>query len=191
MLMDGFEVFDSLLFLGNGRSLHLAFHIPIVHLLATTSNNDPMSEFSLGSDTSLNALVDACDAIKQSASASRNRVLLRPRVENADTFRRWTGASLAYTSEQGMDPHMLRADVKFLKIRYGSDVKDKSGLFGARPSFLHLRTCTHVYLTRALTPYFHPESNVPLKCTPPMCSPIHSAKELAASSIRATPRLVT
>ncbi|KAI6105217.1 hypothetical protein EDD16DRAFT_1633311 [Pisolithus croceorrhizus] len=102
-----------------------------------------------------------------------------------------TGASLAYTSEQGMDPHMLRADVKFLKIRYGSDVKDKSGLFGARPSFLHLRTCTHVYLTRALTPYFHPESNVPLKCTPPMCSPIHSAKELAASSIRATPRLVT
>jgi 6-phosphofructokinase 1 len=36
----------------------------------------PMMEFSLGSDTSLNALVDACDAIKQSASASRNRVFV-------------------------------------------------------------------------------------------------------------------
>ncbi len=35
-----------------------------------------MTDYSLGSDTSLNALVDACDAIKQSASASRNRVFV-------------------------------------------------------------------------------------------------------------------
>jgi 6-phosphofructokinase 1 len=35
-----------------------------------------MTDFSLGSDTSLNALVEACDAIKQSASASRNRVFV-------------------------------------------------------------------------------------------------------------------
>ena len=48
----------------------------MVHLPATISNNVPMTEFSLGSDTSLNALVDACDAIKQSASASRNRVFV-------------------------------------------------------------------------------------------------------------------
>ena len=43
---------------------------------ATISNNVPVTEFSLGCDTSLNALVDACDAIKQSASASRNRVFV-------------------------------------------------------------------------------------------------------------------
>jgi 6-phosphofructokinase 1 len=48
----------------------------MIHLPATISNNVPLTDFSLGSDTSLNALVDACDAIKQSASASRNRVFV-------------------------------------------------------------------------------------------------------------------
>ena len=76
MLIGGFEAFNALLILENGRKHYPAFHIPMVHLPATISNNVPMTEFSLGSDTSLNALVDACDAIKQSASASRNRVFV-------------------------------------------------------------------------------------------------------------------
>jgi 6-phosphofructokinase 1 len=76
MLIGGFEAFSSLLILEEGRKHYPALHIPIVHLPATLSNNVPMTEHSLGSDTSLNALVDACDAIKQSASASRNRVFV-------------------------------------------------------------------------------------------------------------------
>lgn len=76
IMIGGFEAFNSLLILEQARKLYPAFNIPIVHLPATISNNVPMTEFSLGSDTSLNALVDACDAIKQSASASRNRVFV-------------------------------------------------------------------------------------------------------------------
>ena len=76
MMIGGFEAFSSLLILREGRRYYPAFHIPMVHLPATISNNVPLTEFSLGSDTSLNALVDACDAIKQSASASRNRVFV-------------------------------------------------------------------------------------------------------------------
>lgn len=75
-LIGGFEAFNALLILEEGRKHYPAFHIPMVHLPATISNNVPLTEFSLGSDTSLNALVDACDAIKQSASASRNRVFV-------------------------------------------------------------------------------------------------------------------
>lgn len=75
-MIGGFEAFNSLLLLDEGRKHYPAFHIPMVHLPATISNNVPMTEYSLGSDTSLNALVDACDAIKQSASASRNRVFV-------------------------------------------------------------------------------------------------------------------
>jgi 6-phosphofructokinase 1 len=75
-LIGGFEAFSSLKILEEGRKHYPAFHIPMVHLPATISNNVPLTEFSLGSDTSLNALVDACDAIKQSASASRNRVFV-------------------------------------------------------------------------------------------------------------------
>jgi len=76
MLIGGFEAFNALLILDNARKLYPSFNIPMVHLPATISNNVPLTEFSLGSDTSLNALVDACDSIKQSASASRNRVFV-------------------------------------------------------------------------------------------------------------------
>ena len=76
IMIGGFEAFTALQILENGRPHYPAFNIPMVHLPATISNNVPMTEFSLGSDTSLNALVDACDAIKQSASASRNRVFV-------------------------------------------------------------------------------------------------------------------
>lgn len=75
-LIGGFEAYMALLSLEKARVHYPQFHIPMVHLPATISNNVPVTEFSLGSDTSLNALVDACDAIKQSASASRNRVFV-------------------------------------------------------------------------------------------------------------------
>lgn len=76
MMIGGFEAFSALLIMEEARKHYPAFHIPIVHLPATISNNVPMTDYSLGSDTSLNALTDACDAIKQSASASRNRVFV-------------------------------------------------------------------------------------------------------------------
>lgn len=76
MMIGGFEAFHALKILAEGRKHYPALHVPMVHLPATISNNVPLTEYSLGSDTSLNALVDACDAIKQSASASRNRVFV-------------------------------------------------------------------------------------------------------------------
>ena len=76
LMIGGFEAFSSLLILEEGRTHYPAFHVPMVHLPATISNNVPVTDYSLGSDTSLNALVGACDAIKQSASASRNRVFV-------------------------------------------------------------------------------------------------------------------
>jgi len=76
LMIGGFEAFTSLLELEQGRKHYPSFHIPMVHLPATISNNVPLTEYSLGSDTSLNALVHACDALKQSASASRNRVFV-------------------------------------------------------------------------------------------------------------------
>lgn len=66
----------SLNILEQGRKDHSALKIPLVHLPATISNNVPITEWSIGSDTSINVLVEACDAIRQSASASRNRVFV-------------------------------------------------------------------------------------------------------------------
>ncbi|KAJ8521360.1 hypothetical protein ONZ45_g1927 [Pleurotus djamor] len=131
LLIGGFEAFTALVELDEGRKHYPAFRIPMVHLPATISNNVPMTDYSLGSDTSLNALVDACDAIKQSASASRNRVFV---VETqggkcgyiATMGALATGACLVYTPEAGMDLDTLRRDVRFLKTRYALDAKGKS-----------------------------------------------------------------
>ena len=73
MLIGGFEAFDVPLILETGRKYYPAFHIPMVHLPATISNSVPMTEFSLGSDTSLTALVDA---IMQRANASKNQMFV-------------------------------------------------------------------------------------------------------------------
>jgi 6-phosphofructokinase 1 len=146
MMIGGFEAFNSLLILEAGRQHYPAFHVPMVHVPATISNNVPLTDYSLGSDTSLNALVDACDAIKQSASASRNRVFV---VETqggkcgylatvgalavslpfyflfvTDVFQ--TGAVIVYTPEHGITLDTLRNDVKFLKKRYRLDVQGRS-----------------------------------------------------------------
>ncbi|KAK7033127.1 ATP-dependent 6-phosphofructokinase [Favolaschia claudopus] len=131
LMIGGFEAFSALQLMEEGRKHYPAFHIPMVHLPATISNNVPMTEYSLGSDTSLNALVEACDAIKQSASASRNRVFV---VETqggkcgyiATMGALAVGACLVYTPEDGMNLDLLKRDVRFLKARYKLDVKGKS-----------------------------------------------------------------
>jgi len=130
-IIGGFEAFTSLLMLDNARQHYPALRVPMVHLPATISNNVPLTEWSIGCDTSLNALVDACDAIKQSASASRNRVFV---VETqggkcgyiATMGALATGAVLVYTPEQGINLDLLRTDVHFLRKRYKLDPKGQS-----------------------------------------------------------------
>ncbi|KAG8844037.1 6-phosphofructokinase, alpha subunit [Serendipita sp. 405] len=112
--------------------------VPLVEAVKQTqavaeaiSRKDFATATHLGSDTSLNALVDACDAIKQSASASRNRVFI---VETQGGMCGYiatmgalaTGAVIVYTPEVGMNLHMLRSDVKFLQRRYELDERGKA-----------------------------------------------------------------
>ncbi|KAI0359832.1 6-phosphofructokinase [Trametes cingulata] len=158
IMIGGFEAFSSLRILEQGRKHYPAFNIPMAHLPATISNNVPLTEFSLGSDTSLNALVDACDAIKQSASASRNRVFV---VETqggkcgyiATMGALATGACIVYTPERGIDLDMLRNDVKFLKRRYGLDAKGKS----EGRLVLRNEVASEVYTTEVITKMFKEE----------------------------------
>jgi 6-phosphofructokinase 1 len=130
LLIGGFEAFHSLLILEKARALYPAFHIPMVHLPATLSNNIPLTDFSLGSDTSLNALVDACDAIKQSAAASRSRVfVIETQGGNSGYLAVMgalaVGACVVYTPEIGINLDMLREDVRFMRSRFAHDEKGK------------------------------------------------------------------
>jgi len=158
LVIGGFEAFHSLLILYEGRKYYPAFQIPLVHIPATISNNVPMTELSLGSDTSLNALVDACDSIKQSASASRNRVFV---VETQGGMCGYiatmgalaVGASIVYTPEVGINLDILREDVAWLKKRYGLDEKGKSeGRVGIRNE-----RASDIYTTEVITKIFKEE----------------------------------
>ena len=125
-LVGGFEAFTALSELRKARKDFDAFKIPMVVLPATVSNNVPGTEYSIGSDTCLNALIDYCDAIKQSASASRRRVFVVETQGGASGYIATIaglsiGALAVYTPEEGIHLNMLVEDIKFLKEQFAQD----------------------------------------------------------------------
>ena len=125
-IIGGFEAFTALSELRKARQDYAAFHIPMVLLPATISNNVPGTEYSVGSDTCLNALVGYCDAIKQSASASRRRVFV---VETQGGRSGYVatmaglaiGATAVYTPEEGISLKMLVRDIEHLREVFAKD----------------------------------------------------------------------
>ena len=125
-MIGGFEAFTSLSQLRHGRAKYLSFRIPMILLPATISNNVPGSEYSIGSDTCLNALVQYCDAIRQSASASRRRVFV---VETqggksgyvATLAGLCVGALCVYTPEEGINIRMMHRDIEYLRNEFAKD----------------------------------------------------------------------
>ena len=125
-IVGGFEAFTAASQLRKARPEYPSLRIPITVLPATISNNVPGSEYSLGSDTCLNALISFCDVIRQSASSSRRRVFV---VETqggksgyiATTAGLAIGAVAVYIPEEGIDIKMLAQDIEFLRYNFASD----------------------------------------------------------------------
>lgn len=126
-MVGGFEAFTAVSELRKAREQYDAFKIPMVVLPATVSNNVPGTEYSVGSDTCLNALIEYCDAIRQSASASRRRVFVVETQGGASGYIATIaglsiGALAVYTPEEGIHLNMLVEDIKFLKEQFAKDV---------------------------------------------------------------------
>lgn len=125
-IVGGFEAFHAISQLRKARDQFPSLCIPICLLPATISNNVPGTEYSLGSDTCLNELVNYCDKIKQSASATRRRVFV---IETqggrsgyiATLAGLGVGASAVYIPEEGISLEMLTADVTHLKEVFKND----------------------------------------------------------------------
>jgi 6-phosphofructokinase 1 len=125
-MVGGFEAFTAVAELRKARAQYEAFRIPMVILPATVSNNVPGTEFSIGSDTCLNALIEYCDAIRQSASASRRRVFVVETQGGASGYIATVaglsiGALAVYTPEEGIRMQMLLDDIAFLKDQFAKD----------------------------------------------------------------------
>ncbi|CAK3820173.1 ATP-dependent 6-phosphofructokinase [Lecanosticta acicola] len=122
----GFEAFTAVSELRKARKDYDAFKIPMVILPATVSNNVPGTEYSIGSDTCLNSLIEYCDRCKQSASASRRRVFVVETQGGASGYIATlaglaVGAVAVYTPEEGIHLNMLAEDIKFLQEQFAED----------------------------------------------------------------------
>lgn len=119
IIVGGFEAFVSLHQLEKARDSYAAFRIPMVLIPATLSNNVPGSEYSLGSDTALNALMEYCDVVKQSASSTRGRVfVVDVQGGNSGFLATCTslavGAQASYVPEEGISLDQLSQDIETL-----------------------------------------------------------------------------
>jgi 6-phosphofructokinase 1 len=119
LVIGGFEAFTALAQLAEARKTYPAFCIPMALLPATISNNVPGTELSLGSDTALNVIIEACDRIRQSAFSSRKRVFV-VEVQGGNCGFLATlaalecGATCAYIPEIGIDLRMVARDCSHL-----------------------------------------------------------------------------
>ncbi|KAM7174710.1 ATP-dependent 6-phosphofructokinase, platelet type isoform 3-T3 [Macrochelys suwanniensis] len=122
------DAYESCLQLAEARARFEEFCIPICVLPATISNNVPGTDFSIGADTALNAIVETCDRIKQSASGTKRRVFI---IETMGGYCGYlanmgglaAGADAAYIFEEKFDIRELQANVEHLTEKMKTSIQ--------------------------------------------------------------------
>ena len=125
-VVGGFEAFTAVSQLRKAREQYPVFKIPMVVLPATISNNVPGTEYSLGSDTCLNTLMNFCDVIRQSASSSRRRVFVIETQGGRSGYIATmaglaVGAYAVYIPEEGISIKTLARDIEHLRHTFATD----------------------------------------------------------------------
>ncbi|KAM3180396.1 hypothetical protein ACTXT7_016362 [Hymenolepis weldensis] len=128
LVIGGFEAFECMIDLVEGRDQYKELCIPMIMLPATISNNVPGTDFSLGADTALNEITIAIDKIKQSATGTKRRVFV---VETMGGYCGYLatmgavagGADAAYIHEEAFGIDDLREDVTHLRAKMASNVQ--------------------------------------------------------------------
>ncbi|XP_032737567.1 ATP-dependent 6-phosphofructokinase, platelet type isoform X2 [Lontra canadensis] len=144
LIIGGFEAFKSAVLLADSRDHHPEFCIPICILPTTISNNVPGTDVSLGSDTGLNAVVETCDRIKQSASGTKRRVFI---IETMGGYCGYlanmgglaAGADAAYIFEEPFDIRDLQSNVEHLTEKMKTTIQ--------RGLVLRNESCSENYTT--------------------------------------------
>ncbi|XP_034558328.1 ATP-dependent 6-phosphofructokinase, platelet type-like isoform X3 [Notolabrus celidotus] len=128
LVIGGFEAFESLLQLYEARADYEELCIPMCMLPATISNNVPGTDLSIGADTSLNAIVETCDRIKQSASGTKRRVFI---IETMGGYCGYlatvgglaAGADTVYIYEEPFDIRDLQGNVEHLTQKMKTSIQ--------------------------------------------------------------------
>lgn len=140
LVIGGLEAHAAIHQLRAARATYPSFRIPMILLPASMANNVPGSEYSLGSDTSLNTLVYFCDVVRQSASSSRRCVFVVeaegscPSDTNSSTSTPannsaylataaalTAGAMTVYTPAHPITLTRLSTDISYLRSQFAND----------------------------------------------------------------------
>lgn len=128
LVIGGFEAYEGVLQLVEARARYEELCIVMCVIPATISNNVPGTDFSLGSDTAVNAAMESCDRIKQSASGTKRRVFI---VETMGGYCGYlatvagiaVGADAAYVFEDPFNIHDLEANVEHMTEKMKTDIQ--------------------------------------------------------------------
>uniref|UniRef100_A0A3B4B407 6-phosphofructokinase n=1 Tax=Periophthalmus magnuspinnatus TaxID=409849 RepID=A0A3B4B407_9GOBI len=129
LVIGGFEQgYHGVLELFEARRHFEELCIPMCIIPATISNNVPGTDFSVGADTAVNAAMEGCDKIKQSASGTKRRVFV---VETMGGFCGYlatstglaVGADAVYIYEDPFTIHDLKTNVEHLAEKMKKDIQ--------------------------------------------------------------------
>lgn len=128
LVIGGFEAYEGVLQLVEAREQYEELCIIMCVIPATISNNVPGTDFSIGSDTAVNAAMESCDRIKQSASGTKRRVFI---VETMGGYCGYlatvagiaVGADAAYIFEDKFNIHDLESNVEHLTEKMKTDIQ--------------------------------------------------------------------
>ncbi|XP_063790199.1 ATP-dependent 6-phosphofructokinase, liver type [Pseudophryne corroboree] len=128
LVIGGFEAYEGVLQLVEAREQYEELCIVMCVIPATISNNVPGTDFSIGSDTAVNAAMESCDRIKQSASGTKRRVFI---VETMGGYCGYlatvtgiaVGADAAYVFEDQFNIHDLKSNVEHLTEKMKTDIQ--------------------------------------------------------------------
>ncbi|XP_070322963.1 ATP-dependent 6-phosphofructokinase, liver type isoform X2 [Odocoileus virginianus] len=128
LVIGGFEAYEGVLQLVEARGRYEELCIVMCVIPATISNNVPGTDFSLGSDTAVNAAMESCDRIKQSASGTKRRVFI---VETMGGYCGYlatvtgiaVGADAAYVFEDPFNIQDLKANVEHMTEKMKTDIQ--------------------------------------------------------------------
>ncbi|XP_035386668.1 ATP-dependent 6-phosphofructokinase, platelet type isoform X2 [Electrophorus electricus] len=122
------DALECLLQLCEARRTFEELCIPLCMLPATISNNVPGTDLSIGADTALNAIVETCDRIKQSASGTKRRVFI---IETMGGYCGYlasvgglaAGADAVYIYEEPFDIRELQSNVEHLTEKMKTSIQ--------------------------------------------------------------------
>lgn len=159
-VVGGFEAYTACTQLRQARWKYDAFKLPMVVLPATISNNVPGTEYSIGSDTCLNALIAQCDTLRLSASSSRRRVFVVETQGGASGYVATlaglsVGATAVYTPEEGITLKLIERDIEFLRRQFAKD----AGQNRAGKLILRNEKASKTYTTEGIANMIAEEAN--------------------------------